>query len=251
MRLRIAVLMTGLLFSGGALAFKLALFSDKQMSQMGADGYAEIKKQTPLSKDAKANARVQCVAKSLTRQVGGSWEVNLFAGKEANAFALPGGKIGVYEGLLKVATTQGQLAAVLGHEIGHVQAEHANQRMSTGLVTELGLRALEGFTNIGQSRTAMAALGLGAQFGVMLPFSRAQETAADGIGLKLMSRAGYHPSESVALWQNMQKAGGSGPPQFLSTHPSHKNRIRDLQKAAPQYVPVYEQAQKAGNRPNC
>ncbi len=251
MRSRLAALLICLFASSAAFAFKLSLFSDKQMSQMGAEAYAEMKKKTPVSKDAMATARVQCVAKALTRQVGGTWEINLFAGKEANAFALPGGKIGVYEGLLKVATTQGQLAAVLGHEIGHVQAEHANSRMSTSVVTELGLRALEGFTNLGQSRTAMAALGLGAQYGVMLPFSRAQETAADGLGLKLMSRAGFHPSESVALWQNMQRATGSGPPQFLSTHPSSKKRISDLQKAAPQYVPVYQQAQNSGKRPNC
>ncbi|MGH8530491.1 MAG: M48 family metallopeptidase [Nevskiales bacterium] len=251
MHSRLAVLLICLFASSSALAFKLALFSDRQMDQMGDEAYTEIKKKTPISKDARGTARVQCVAQALTREVGGKWEVNLFAGKEANAFALPGGKIGVYEGLLQVATTQGQLAAVLGHEIGHVQAEHANQRVSTSVVTDLGLRALEGFTNLGQSRTAMAALGLGAQFGVLLPFSRGQESAADGLGLKFMSRAGFHPSESVALWQNMQRASGKGPPQFLSTHPSSKNRIRDLQKAAPQYVPVYQQAQASGKRPNC
>ncbi len=251
MRIRLAFLLSCLLASSSALAFKLALFSDRQMAQMGSQGYEEIKKKTPVSKDAQATARVQCVAQALTREVGGQWEVNLFAGQDANAFALPGGKIGVFEGLLKVATTPGQLAAVLGHEIGHVQAEHANQRMSTAVVTELGLKAVEGFTNVGQSRMAMAALGLGAQFGVLLPFSRGQESEADALGLKLMSRAGFHPSESVALWQNMQRATGRGPPQFLSTHPSHKSRIRDLQKAAPKYVPVYEQAQNSGKRPNC
>lgn len=237
--------------AGSASAFKLALFPEKQIARMGAQAYEETKKQTPISKDAKATARVQCVSQALTREIGGSWEVNLFATKDVNAFALPGGKIGVYEGLLKVAVTQGQLAAVIGHEIGHVQARHANQRMSTSLVADLGLKVVQGFTGIGQNPTAMAALGLGTQYGVLLPFSRGQETEADVIGLKLMSQAGFNPSEAPTLWENMQKAGGGGPPEILSTHPSNKSRVKELNRLVPKYQGNYQQAQQAGKRPAC
>lgn len=234
-----------------ASAFKFAFIPDSQMREMGAESYAEIKKKTPASTDKKANNRVQCVANALTQQVGGKWEVTLFKGEQANAFALPGKKIGVYEGLLKIATTQDQLAAVIGHEIGHVDAEHANQRVSTSLVTNLGLSAIQGMTGFGQSEVGMAALGLGAQFGVMLPFSRKHESQADKYGVKLMAKAGFKPHASVQLWQKMKQAGGTAPPELLSTHPSNSTRISDLKKLAPRYEPRYKQAIKEGRRPNC
>lgn len=232
-------------------AFKFTLFPEKQMAQMGAEAYADMKTKTPISKNQAATSRVMCVSRALTAVVGGQWEVNLFATNDVNAFALPGGKIGVYEGLLKVATTPDQLAAVLGHEIGHVQAQHSNQRMSTSTVANVGMKLLQGFTSIGQSPTAMAALGLGTQYGVLLPFSRGQESEADKIGLQLMARAGFNPDEAANLWINMKNAGGGGTPEILSTHPSNNTRIKSLRKLAPRERGTYQQAQAAGKRPNC
>ncbi|HET8702086.1 MAG TPA: M48 family metallopeptidase, partial [Nitrococcus sp.] len=170
-----------------------------------------------------------------------------------NAFALPGGKIGVYSGLLKVAQTPGQLAAVIGHEVGHVVAGHADERLSTAFATQTGLNLLslvlgsEGVV----SQQGMALLGLGAQVGIILPFSRTQESEADEIGEKLMAKAGFDPQQSIELWQNMSKAGGKQPPQFLSTHPSPSTRIADLRAHLPQAMQLYQQARLEGHNPDC
>ncbi|MDX1497664.1 MAG: M48 family metallopeptidase [Salinisphaeraceae bacterium] len=248
---RITSFIAALLIGSPALAFDLTLMSDSQMAEMGAQSYAEIKKKTPASTNRKAKARVQCVSNALTKRVRGQWEVTLFKGDQANAFALPGGKIGVYEGLLKIATTQDELAAVIGHEIGHVKAEHANQRVSTSLLTSLGLRAIQGFTDFGKSELGMTALGLGAEFGVMRPFSRNHESEADKYGVKLMARSGFNPQASVDLWRKMKKAGGKSPPELLSTHPSHSSRIDELERLAPRYRGAYENARRNGIRPRC
>lgn len=251
MFIRLTVLLLSLLTSTSVLAADLALLPDKFVDSMGADAYEQIKQQTPISKNRAATAHVQCVASALTREVGGDWEVNLFASPEVNAFALPGGKIGVNEGLLEVTKNQDQLAAVIGHEIGHVQAEHPNQRITTSLISDLGLRALASFTGIGDSQIGMAALGLGTQYGVLLPFSRSQEEDADLLGLEYMARAGFNPDQAAALWRNMRAAGGSSPPEFLSTHPSASSRIEDLQQQAPRYRDTYQQARRVGKRPSC
>ncbi len=237
--------------SPAALAFKLAFIPDSQMREMGTESYAEIKKKTPASSNSKAKQRVECVANALTKRVGGQWEVTLFKGDEANAFALPGNKIGVYEGLLKIATTPDQLAVVIGHEIGHVEKEHANQRVSTSVVTSLGMSAIQGLTGFGKSDAGMAALGMGAQFGVLLPFSRNHESQADKYGIRLMAGAGFNPASSVALWQKMKQANGKAPPELLSTHPSNNTRIAELKKLVPRYEPRYKEAVKQGKRPSC
>lgn len=223
----------------------LTLFSEKQMAQMGSQSFEEIKRTTPISRDRALNSRVACVAGPLTRQVGGSWEFTVFDKDEANAFALPGGKIGVYRGLFKVARTPAELAAVIGHEIGHVEARHTNERVSTQMLTNFGLQALEQFTSGRRnSQYIMAGLGVGAQYGVLLPFGRRQETEADEVGLKLMSRAGFDPRAAPQLWRNMQAATGKGPPAFLSTHPSHNQRIRDLENRVPAVMKNYNAARK-------
>lgn len=232
----------------------LKLFPDAEMSQMGAAAYQETKNSTPISRDAKANAYVACVANAITRNVAGAWEVTLFDDDAANAFALPGGKIGVFTGLLKVADNQSQLAAVIGHEVAHVQAEHGNERVSTGYVAQAGLSVVDAITGargVAGQQQIMALLGLGAQVGVLLPFSRAQESEADVLGLKLMAQSGFDPRESVRLWQNMAKSGGAAQPEFLSTHPSHGTRIDDLNAAIPEQMPVYESARRSGRSPNC
>ena len=182
-----------------------------------------------------------------------SWEVEVFEDETANAFALPGGKIGVHTGLLTVATTPGQLAAVLGHEVGHVLDRHSNARVSQGALAEIGMQF--GSILLGaetpQKQLLMGALGVGVQYGALMPYGRSQESDADLIGLELMARAGFDPSESVTLWQNMARAGGAAPPEFMSTHPSSTTRISQLQAAIPKFMPIYQQAQAAGRRPSC
>jgi predicted Zn-dependent protease len=233
----------------------LRFFPESEMAQMGAAAFQETKQKTPESRDGRQNRYVSCVADAITAETrGGStaWEVVVFEDKAANAFALPGGKIGVYTGLLQVAKTQDQLAAVIGHEVAHVQARHANERVSTAFAAQAGLNvvdAIYGGTSAG--RNAMALLGLGTQVGVLLPFNRAQESEADILGLDTMASAGFDPREAVTLWQNMSKAGGGAPPEFLSTHPSHKTRIEDLEKRMPEALKLYDAARVAGRKPKC
>lgn len=232
----------------------LKLFPDDEMAQMGVQAYKETKSKTKTSSNARDRAYVACVSGKLTALVGGTWEVTLFEDDTANAFALPGGKIGVNTGLLKVAETPAQLAAVIGHEIAHVQAEHGNERVSTGYVAQAGLEiadAISGAYGVANQRQIMSLLGLGAQVGVLLPFSRAQESEADILGQRLMAQAGFDPRESVTLWQNMAKSGGGGTPEFLSTHPSDGNRMKELAKQFKKTVPMYEQALRSGKAPSC
>ncbi len=232
----------------------LKLFPEDEMAQMGVQAYQQTKSNTKTSSNDRDNAYVACVSRKLTSLVGGDWEVTLFEDDSANAFALPGGKIGVNTGLLKVAETPAQLAAVIGHEIAHVQAEHGNERVSTGYVAQAGLEiadAITGAYGVANQRQIMSLLGLGAQVGVLLPFSRAQESEADILGQRLMARAGFDPRESVTLWQNMSRNGGSGTPEFLSTHPSGSTRIQELTRQFKTTVPLYEEARRAGKAPNC
>ena len=184
---------------------------------------------------------------------GTRWEVTVFEEESPNAFALPGGKIGVHTGLFTVAENQDQLATVMGHEVAHVLAQHGNERVSTAYATQSGLALVSamGDPNSATQRQLMGALGVGAQVGVLLPFSRTQESEADQIGLELMARAGFDPRESTALWRNMAAAGGGAPPEFLSTHPAHGTRIQALEAWTPGALRLMEQAHAAGRRPSC
>ena len=235
----------------GRSQFKL--FSSQEISQMGNQSYQQMREQLPVVEGGELYAYVNCVAEPMLREVGGDWQVTLFDEDEVNAFALPGNNIGIYRGLLRVAENQHQLAAVVGHEIAHVQAEHGNERVSTAFATQAGLElgsAIAGGTPTGNY--VMAALGLGAQVGIMLPFSRAQETEADVIGLRLMADAGFDPTESIKLWENMDKAAGGGrPPDFLSTHPGPSARIRTLTQHMDDAVSRQQQAHSQGKRPDC
>jgi predicted Zn-dependent protease len=233
---------------------QLAFFPDAQLAEMGVTAFNQLKVKTPESKVAKTNSYVKCVARSITAvlQPGESpvrnWEVVVFESDDVNAFALPGGKIGVYTGLLKVAKTQDQLAAVIGHEIAHVLARHSNERVSTAYTAQAAL------TVAGEvaSPQLMALLGLGAQVGVILPFSRTQETEADLLGLDFMARAGFDPRQSVALWQGMAAARTSGASaEFMSTHPSDATRISKLTSRMPRAISLYDAARNMGRKPRC
>ncbi|MFN7684580.1 MAG: M48 family metallopeptidase [Oligoflexia bacterium] len=237
---------------------QLILLPDSQMDLLGSQSFADLKQGQPVSKDARINAYVQCVSKPLLAVSGSAiaaerWEIVVFQEDSANAFALPGGKIGVHTGLLKVAVTPAQLAAVMGHEIGHVLARHGNERVSEGLLAQGGLAVLGQVMKTQGGRQEIAALlGVGLQVGVLLPHSRTQESEADRIGLEMMARAGFDPAQSVELWKNMSKGAGSGqPPEFLSTHPSHSSRIEDLRVRQEKVRPLYLQALEAGKQPRC
>lgn len=229
--------------------------SQAQLNQLGEQAFTEAKQKGPLSRDAKQNGYVRCVVDSLVRELPAAqrqiaWETAVFAQDEPNAFALPGGKVGVNAGLFTVARNQDQLAAVIAHEIGHVVENHHDERITrqmgaAGAVQLLG--ALAG--NYGQA--AAQGGSVLAQTGFLLPGSRAQETEADVVGQRLMASAGYDPRAAVALWQNMIEAGGNRPPQWLSTHPDPRSRIGELQTRATQLVPVYDQARASGRRPQC
>jgi len=239
---------------------QLVLFPDSEMAAMGVSAFDEMKKKTPQMQDATLNRYVECVAQAVAREAAGKphaaprWDVVVFQDETANAFALPGGKIGVHSGLLKIAKTPDQLATVIGHEIAHVLANHSNERVSTNFATESGLQlaaALSGAAGSATQQQLFALLGVGAQVGVLLPFSRAQEREADLMGLDLMAAAGFNPDQSIALWRNMEAAGGSRPPEFLSTHPGTSSRIHDLQARLSISRPLYEQARAAGKHPQC
>ncbi|WP_199611192.1 M48 family metallopeptidase [Flocculibacter collagenilyticus] len=232
---------------------QLKLFSESNLQKMGVDAFDEMKESTKLSTNPKHLARANCVANSITAKVGkevfnGTWEVKVFDDEQVNAFALPGGKIGIYTGLLKVAETNDQLAAVVGHEVGHVIAEHGNERMSTSAVAQMGLQVADTVltaNDVGGKAQWMSALGLGMQVGFTLPFSRTHESEADLIGLELMAKAGFNPKEAVQLWKNMDKAaGGKRPPELLSTHPAPQTRIEDLQKNMQPVLKIYKSAPK-------
>ena len=215
-------------------------------------------KEQKINKDPATNAYVQwpdAVITVLPQQYAQQeWEVVVFDEPSANAFALPGGYIGVHTGLLDVAQNQDQLATVLGHEVGHVIAEHSNERVSQSQLLQTGMQlgavALD-MSEVSYRNEIMQALGLGAQFGVVLPFSRTHESEADEIGLELMAKAGFEPQQSVALWQNMAKQGGARQPEFLSTHPAPSSRITQLQKQMTNAQSLYSSAQKQGKRPQC
>jgi predicted Zn-dependent protease len=180
------------------------------------------------------------------------WEVAVIKDDGTkNAFALPGGKIAVYTGIFPVADNESGLAAIMGHEVVHALARHGSERMSQGVLAQIGLvgasiaMGTQGFSPV-TSQAAMTALGVGTQVGVLLPFSRAHESEADYIGLLLAADAGYDPQEAVRVWQRMQQsADGKQPQEFLSTHPGHETRIKRLTEKMPEALALYNQAQKA------
>lgn len=235
---------------------QLLLFPEGEVATLGATAFTQQKQATPASRDTAKKQYVQCISNQLLVAMGenpSEWEVVLFEDKQINAFALPGRKIGVYTGLLDVAGTPDMLAAVIGHEIGHVIARHSNERLSTQYAAQTGLAVIQalGGEMTEQKKMIYGALGLGAQYGIILPYGRKQELEADRIGLELMARSGFNPKEAVTLWENMSRAGSGQPPQFLSTHPSNQTRINDLQTAMPGAVALQAQARASGIVPRC
>lgn len=238
---------------------QLLMTSVSDEIQMGAQAYDQVKSDPKMrpSQDPREIEPVKRVAARIVEAAKRSkyaemanqfqWEVTIIKdAKTANAFALPGGKMAVYTGIFPMAKTEAGLAAVMGHEVVHALARHGAERMSQGQLTNAALKAAgvaaeaAGGGGI-MSQAAMAALGVGAQVGVLLPFSRKHESEADYIGILLAADAGYDPRESVALWERMEQMSGSGvPSEFMSTHPSHETRIDQLKKWMPEAMAIYQ-----------
>lgn len=237
---------------------QLVLFPESRLAEMGTLAYQELRTNTPASNNGRANDYVNCVARAIIDAnpalSSQNWEITLFEDDQANAFALPGGKLGVYTGMLAVAENQDQLAAVVGHELAHVVARHGNERVSANFASQTALQvaAIAAGGASGAKNQLFGLLGLGAQVGVLLPFGRAQESEADLLGLDYMANAGFRPAEASNLWRNMAKAsGGSNQPAFLSTHPSAENRIKKLDERTQNLTPVAQAARTAGRNPRC
>ena len=236
---------------------QLKLYSSSQLAGMGEQAFSGMKTQQKVSNQPISNQYVKCIADAITQHVpksvlDGEWELVVFDSPQINAFALPGGKIGVYTGLIELSENQHQLAAVIGHEVGHVIAEHGNERMSSSALIGVGMEVTNQLlkaNEIASSNMIMAGLGLGVQVGVQLPFGRTHESEADLIGLDLMAKAGFNPQQSINLWQNMDKAAGKNrQPEFLSTHPLPSTRIKNLTNNMPSALKSYR---LATNKPNC
>jgi metalloendopeptidase OMA1, mitochondrial len=223
------------------------LMSPNSEAQLGLASFDTLKKEVPLSQDVYANALVQKVGHKLAAVAGADmptaqWEFVVFESKEANAFCLPGGKVGVYTGILPITQDEAGLATVLGHEIAHAVARHGGERMSEAMVIQTGGSLLN--AGLGMASTdprlqsaAMLAYGVGSQVGAELPHSRAQESEADHIGLIYMAKAGYDPEQAVKFWERFaafnQRQGGQ-PIWFLSTHPLDEDRIKQLKGWIPE-----------------
>ena len=205
----------------------LNLYSDSDLEAAALQSWNQLKATAPRSNNASYNSRVQRVGADMVRVsgVGGTPEFLVIEDPSPNAFVLPGAKVGVHSGLFRVVDTNSELAAVLGHEMGHVVARHANERASQQSVTNLAISIL---SDQGQDASLARALGLGAQLGILLPYSRQHELESDRLGVRYAHAAGYDPRGALSLWDKMA-ALGSAPPEFLSTHPGSDNRKEVIQ----------------------
>jgi len=204
---------------------QLILIDDAQLAQASLQAWAQMRQQVPAWNNAAAQRRLETVGRRVVQAAGRgnqNWEFVLFNSDQKNAFVLPGGQVGFYKGLYDICEKDDWMATVLGHETGHVTGRHAAERYSREVATQTALQVVGTQVN---SRIAMAALGLGAQVGVSLPFGREQEAEADILGIRYMRAAGYDVREAIPFWGRMQQGGGSRPPEFLSTHPDPDNRI--------------------------
>lgn len=217
--------------------------------QLGAQAFADVKQQEKISRNPEVNARIQRIGKRIAAAVGNQlpgaqWEFVVFDSAELNAFALPGGKVGIYTGLIDLGVSDDELAQVMGHEIGHVVARHGGKRMTeatmVGLVGVAGSIAVD--KKYGSDKAQLFALAYGgvSTVGYVLPHSRGDESEADLMGLQYAAQAGYNPDAAVTLWQKMAAASGqSKVPAWLSTHPSNGQRITNLRAAAPRFTQLY------------
>ncbi len=232
------------------------LLSESQEIQMGLVAYQDVLKKEKISTNTKYNSSVTRVGKRIATASGKTnyqWEYKVIDSDDTiNAFALPGGKIAVYTGILTVAETDAGLATVMGHEVAHATARHGGERMSVGILAQIGAVGLNVALRNEDPEVVSAvnaAFGTGVTLGGILPFNRKQESEADRIGLVYMARAGYDPRESVDFWNRMADAnkGKPSPPEFLSTHPSYGTRVKNLNRWMPEAIGIYNKSTKAQN----
>ena len=237
---------------------QLHLISSADLNALSFQEYSEFLQQNKLSTDAQSTNLVKSVGFNIQKAVekyfaqhnlsselnGYAWEFNLIESPEANAWCMPGGKVVVYSGILPITQNEAGLAVVMGHEIAHAIAQHGGERMSQGLMQQLGGMALSvAIQNEPQTTQSifMTAYGLGSTVGVILPFSRTQESEADRLGLIFMAMAGYNPNAALDFWTRMsQSKSGGSPPEFLSTHPSDQTRIANLKKYMPEAMRYFQ-----------
>lgn len=232
------------------------ILSQAQENEMGLTAFNQVLKDEKISNNQSYNNAVSRVGQriaAVSHTQGYEWDFKVIDDDEQiNAFALPGGKVAVYTGILPVAQTDAGLATVMAHEVAHVAARHGGERVSTSVLAQLGavgIGAAMGGSDPYVYEAVMQAYGLGANVGVLLPFGRSQESEADRIGLIYMAKAGYDPREAVGFWERMESAsqGQSSPPEFLSTHPGYQTRISNLKKWLPEAMTYYNSAEKAPN----
>jgi predicted Zn-dependent protease len=221
---------------------QLILISPEEENRMGVAAYREVLKEERTARDPQDNAMLKRVGQRLAaaaKRPDFDWEFHLLDKEEANAFALPGGKVAVYTGILTYTQTETGLAVVMGHEVAHALARHGGERMSRTLIAQVGLSAVQ--EGLGVSNPViLQGIGLAYGIGVGLPFERGQESEADHIGLILMAKAGYNPREAVPFWERMEAAQrGGGLPEFLATHPSGETRLAQLREWLPQALRHY------------
>ena len=227
-----------------------------QMIALSAESYAQVLSEAQLSRNTDYTRSVREVGKRITAAVesyleqnnlqsvteGYAWQYNVLASEELNAWCMPGGQIAFYEGILPVCQDENGIAVVMGHEIAHAVAQHGNERMSQQLALQMGGIALSEALKTQNQETidlAMLAFGVGAQVGVMLPYSRTHETEADELGLYFMAMAGYNPQSAPDFWKRMEARSSGRPPEFLSTHPDPTNRISNLERIMPKAMEYY------------
>ncbi len=240
---------------------QMLLIPDSQINQMGASAFEQMRSSETPTRDARLQRRAECITGALVDVLPDEWqklpwEVVVFEDDSVNAFALPGGKVGVHTGLMRLAKNQDQLAAVIGHELAHVVFRHGSERVSQQFAASAAMELADAYAgrdgSSEGSRQVLALLGVGAQVGVLLPFSRKHEREADRYGQQLMAAAGFDPAEASALWQLMAaQSSGARPPQLISTHPDPAGRVADLQGRVEGLRSAYEQARAAGRRPQC
>jgi predicted Zn-dependent protease len=237
---------------------QLNLISSQEMLAMSYQEYGTFLKQAKLSTDPKASTMIKTVGSRIQKAVeqymtaqgyqsalaGYQWEFNLVESKEVNAWCMPGGKVVFYTGILPICKDEVGVAVVMGHEVAHAVAEHGNERMSQQMLAQFGGVALSEALKTEPAATRdlwLTVYGVGSQVGVLLPFSRTQESESDQMGLIFMAMAGYDPNTAVSFWQRMAaNKGGNAPPEFLSTHPSDQSRIENLKKLVPDAMKYYK-----------
>jgi predicted Zn-dependent protease len=240
-----------------ALAACSIPFKGEREVAMESEGeFQKMRNSMAVSGDVAIRSYVYCIADAIIAELDEpyrslDWDIEIFDNEAVNAFAMPGGKIGVFTGILKVAENQDQLGAVIGHEVAHVTEQHAVERYNQAMTTQIGAETVGIFGSIALGGDVRGITQMAAQVALTLPYGRGQESEADTVGLVYSADAGFDPRASVTLWKNMAKANEGAPPEFLSTHPSSDTRIQDLIAELPEALNKYNNALDAGKKPNC